>query len=65
MMMMTLVLSLSVDMQVDIFAIEAVDIGEIQSMKITKNPGGPWHLKQLILKEEQYSPIETYFYLDE
>ncbi|XP_014663677.1 PREDICTED: lipoxygenase homology domain-containing protein 1-like [Priapulus caudatus] len=51
--------------QVDIFAIEAVDLGDIDSIQIRKNPGGPWHLKQIILKEEQFAPVESYFYLDD
>lgn len=47
--------------QVDIFQLEAVDIGTLQDMVVEKGKGSDWLLEKIIVKESATSGTETLF----
>lgn len=47
--------------QVDIFQLEAVDIGTLQDIVVEKGKGSDWLLEKIIVKELATSGTETLF----
>ncbi|XP_060083246.1 lipoxygenase homology domain-containing protein 1-like [Ylistrum balloti] len=45
--------------QVDIFKLEAVDLGELTKVVMEKGPGDPWLLEKVIVKEEMDKEAEV------
>ncbi|RUS73674.1 hypothetical protein EGW08_018556, partial [Elysia chlorotica] len=43
------------------FDIEAVDLGDLEKIVVTKGPGDPWMLNQMVVKAGQYGPVEHTF----
>ncbi|XP_013396607.1 lipoxygenase homology domain-containing protein 1 isoform X2 [Lingula anatina] len=48
--------------QVDEFLIEAVDLGDIQKVMVTKGPGDPWLFKEMIIREEGLAEEKVFIY---
>ncbi|KAL3869892.1 hypothetical protein ACJMK2_042519 [Sinanodonta woodiana] len=47
--------------QVDIFIVEAVDLGRLEKIVVAKGPGMPWLLEKIIVKKSQYEATEHIF----
>ncbi|XP_013907483.1 PREDICTED: lipoxygenase homology domain-containing protein 1-like isoform X2 [Thamnophis sirtalis] len=47
--------------KVDVFLIEAVDIGTLCQLIVEKGKGSAWHLQKVMVKEPQYEGKETLF----
>ncbi|XP_012939779.1 lipoxygenase homology domain-containing protein 1 isoform X2 [Aplysia californica] len=43
------------------FEIEAVDLGDLEKMVLTKGPGDPWMLSQAVVKAGPFGPLENVF----
>ncbi|GFR86793.1 lipoxygenase-like protein domain-containing protein 1 [Elysia marginata] len=43
------------------FSIEAVDLGDLEKVVVTKGPGDPWMLNQMVVKAGQFGPVEHTF----
>ena len=43
------------------FSIEAVDVGDLEKIVVTKGPGDSWMLNQMIVKAGQFGPVEHTF----
>ncbi|XP_046584646.1 LOW QUALITY PROTEIN: lipoxygenase homology domain-containing protein 1-like [Haliotis rubra] len=50
--------------QVDAFIVSAVDLGEIDRVKVTKGPGNPWHLDKIIIKAGPFDNTQRVFDAD-
>ncbi|XP_070194990.1 lipoxygenase homology domain-containing protein 1-like isoform X2 [Littorina saxatilis] len=47
--------------QTDIFLVEAVDVGKLQKVVVTKGPGHPWQLNQVKVKAGRFSAVSHIF----
>ncbi|GFN94553.1 lipoxygenase homology domain-containing protein 1-like isoform x2, partial [Plakobranchus ocellatus] len=43
------------------FSFEAVDLGDLDKIVVTKGPGDPWMLNQMVVKAGQFGPVEHRF----
>jgi len=46
---------------VDIFEVEAVDLGDLEKIVVAKGPGKPWLLEKVIVKKGQFAAEEQIF----
>ncbi|XP_059163011.1 lipoxygenase homology domain-containing protein 1-like [Physella acuta] len=44
-----------------VFEVEAVDVGEVKKVVITKGPGDPWKLNQVLVKAGVFGPVDFVF----
>ncbi|XP_059580075.1 oxygen-regulated protein 1 [Alligator mississippiensis] len=47
--------------KVDVFQVEAVDLGSLQELVVEKGKGSDWQLEKIIVKEPTFSGTETLF----
>ncbi|XP_062987373.1 oxygen-regulated protein 1 [Elgaria multicarinata webbii] len=47
--------------KVDVFQVEAVDIGTLHELLVEKGKGSDWHLEKIIVKEPKFAGKETLF----
>lgn len=52
---------LSFCIQIDIFTVHAVDLGELEKVVVTKGPGNPWLLEKVVVKTSDFAPQESIF----
>lgn len=45
----------------DKFEVEAVHLGELEKIVITKGPGDPWHLQKIVVKGGRFAGSEEVF----
>ncbi|KAI8774235.1 lipoxygenasey domain-containing protein 1 [Biomphalaria glabrata] len=47
--------------QLQEFIVEAVDLGEVNKLALTKGPGDPWILNHIVVKSGMFGPVENIF----
>jgi hypothetical protein len=47
--------------QTDIFVVDAVDLGDLEKVVITKGPGKPWQLNQVKVRPGLFSSLSHVF----